>query len=186
MEEKYCPNCGRGIGFWTGPDESPCSGRAPKCVKTHPTYREIHDACVELRYNNWLIQFKPDMVIGLIRGGLIPSVIVSHALDDTKMEAIDYASGDGAGGDKYVHTNKIPKFDSEKRLLIVDDICDTGYSMQEVVNEYKERGHNVLTFALYYKESSVFKPDFIWQTIREDAPWIIFPFENIKEHNGKS
>ena len=118
------------------------------------------------------------MVVGLIRGGMIPSVIVSHALDDTKMEAIDYASGDGKG-EQSAHTNKIPHFDTFNRLLIVDDICDTGYSMKEVVDEYKERGHEVLTFALYYKESSVYKPDFIWQTIPEDSPWIIFPFENV-------
>ena len=148
-------------------------------VKTHPTYLEIQKACIELRYNNWLIQFRPDMVVGLIRGGMIPSVIVSHALNDTKMEAIDYASGDGKG-DNAAHTNKIPKFDTERRLLIVDDICDTGYSMKEVVTEYKDRGHEVLTFALYYKESSVFKPDFMWQTIPEDSPWIIFPWEDIQ------
>ena len=180
-EEKYCPNCGRWIGFWTGPDESPCAGRAPKCVKTHPTYREIHDACVDLKYNDGINQFNPHLVIGLIRGGLIPSVIVSHALNDTKMEAIDYSSGDGAGDDRNKHTNKIPHFDTFNRLLIVDDICDTGYSMKEVVDEYTTRGHEVLTFTLYYKESSVFKPDFVWQTIREDSPWIIFPFEHIGE-----
>ena len=120
------------------------------------------------------------MIIGLIRGGMIPAVIVSHALDDTKMEAIDYSSGDGAGDDRNHHTNKIPKFDSVNRLLVVDDICDTGNSMQEVVTEYKSQGHEVLTFALYYKVSSVFKPDFICQTIPEDSPWIIFPFEDIR------
>ena len=148
-------------------------------VKTHPTYGEIHKACIELRYNSWLMQFKPDLIVGLLRGGMLPAVIVSHALDDTKMEAIDYASSDGAGDDRNKHTNKIPRFDEFKRILVVDDICDTGYSMQEVVNEYKSRGHDVLTFALYWKESSVFKPDFIWQTIPEDSPWIIFPFENV-------
>ncbi|MHA2402136.1 MAG: phosphoribosyltransferase [Candidatus Kariarchaeaceae archaeon] len=150
-------------------------------VKTHPTYNEIHKACESLRYDNRLAEFNPHLVIGLIRGGLIPSVIVSHALDDTKMEAIDYSSGDGAGDDRNKHTNKIPHFDTFNRLLIVDDICDTGNSMKEVVGEYTSRGHEVLTFALYYKESSVFKPDFIWQTIPEDSPWIIFPFEDINE-----
>lgn len=176
-KQQYCSGCGRGIGFWAGPDESPCDGKGSECVKTHPTYREIHDACIELRYNNWLMQFKPDMIIGLIRGGMIPSVIISHALNDTKMEAIDYASGDGKGDNRATHTNKIPKFNSANKLLIVDDICDTGNSMQEVVAEYKNQGHEVLTFALYYKESSIFKPDFVWQTIPEDSPWIIFPFE---------
>ena len=148
-------------------------------VKTHPTYVEIHKACIELRYNSWLIAFKPDLVVGLLRGGMIPSVIISHALDDTKMEAIDYSSSQGAGDDRNKHTNKIPRFDDYKRILVVDDICDTGHSMREVVEEYKSRGHDVLTFALYYKESSVFKPDFIWQTIPDDSPWIIFPFENV-------
>lgn len=148
-------------------------------IKTHPTYNEIHDACCELQYNDWLRIWKPDLIIGLIRGGMIPSVIVSHALGDIKMEAIDYASGDGKG-EQSQHTNKIPKFDPSLKLLIVDDICDSGYSMKEVVDEYTSRGHLVNTFALYYKESSVYKPDYIWQTIPEDSPWIIFPFENTK------
>jgi len=150
-------------------------------IKTYPLYDEIHAACEELRYNDLIIQFNPDMVIGLIRGGLLPAVIVSHVLNDTKMEAIDYSSGDGNGDNRNCHTNKIPKFDIEKRILIVDDICDTGRSMREVTKEYRDRGHEVLTFALYYKESSVFKPDFVWQTIPEDSPWIIFPFENTGE-----
>ena len=149
-------------------------------VKTHPTYEEIHDACVELSYNRRVRAFNPHLVVGLIRGGLIPSVIISHALDDTKMEAMDYSSGDGAGDDRNKHTNKIPHFDTFNRLLIVDDICDTGYSMKEVVDEYKSRGHEVFTIALYYKESSIFIPNLVWQTIREDSPWIIFPFEDIK------
>ena len=150
-------------------------------IKTHPSYNEIHSACENLRYNSLLVRFNPDMIIGLIRGGLLPAAIISHALDDTKMEAIDYSSSSGAGEGRNCHTNKIPKFDTEKRILIVDDICDTGYSMREVANEYRDRGHEVLTFALYYKESSVFEPDFVWQTIPEDSPWIIFPFENIGE-----
>lgn len=150
-------------------------------IITHPTYGQIHKACLELRYNSWLRNVdKPDMIIGLIRGGMIPAVMISHALDDMKMEAIDYSSASGAGENAGNHTNKIPKFDPSLNLLIVDDICDTGYSMQEVVTEYKSRGHKVSTFALYYKESSVFKPDYIWQTIPEDSPWIIFPFENIQ------
>ena len=149
-------------------------------VKTHPTYGEIHDACIELRYHDWLIQFKPNLIVGLLRGGMLPAVIISHALDDTKMEAIDYSSGDGNGDDRNKHTNKIPHFDDFKRILVVDDICDTGNSMREVVHEYKERGHDVLSFALYYKETSVYKPDFVWQTIPADSPWIIFPFENIQ------
>ena len=149
-------------------------------IITHPTYAQMHKACVELRYNSWLRQvFKPDLIVGLIRGGMFPAVIISHALDDTKMEAIDYSSSEGAGDDRNKHTNKIPHFDTFKKLLIVDDICDTGYSMKEVVDEYTSRGHQVMTFALYYKESAVFKPDFIWQTIPADSPWIIFPFENV-------
>jgi len=152
---------------------------SPPAVITHPTYVEIHKACIELRYSSWITTYKPDLIIGLLRGGMLPAVIISHALDDTKMEAIDYSSSDGAGDDRNNHTNKIPKFDFAKRLLIVDDICDTGRSMKEIVNEYTSRGHEVFTFALYYKETSVFTPDFVWQTIPETSPWIIFPFENV-------
>lgn len=149
-------------------------------IITHPTYAEIHKACIELRYNSYLNQVdRPKYVVGLQRGGLIPAVIISHALNDMSMRVIDYSSEQGAGDDAKQHENTLPSFEHGASLLIVDDICDTGHTMKEVVEFYERCGHPVTTFCLYYKEGAVFKPDYIWQTIPEDAPWIIFPFENV-------
>lgn len=140
-------------------------------VPTHPTYEDVHYACYTAsQYVN-----RPELVVGLVRGGLIPAVIISHALG-VSMEAINYSSTRGAGDNVGSHTNELPKLDVG-RILIVDDIVDTGYTLQEVVNEYESRGHEVTTFSLYWKESAVIVPNYFWQQIPNDFPWIVYPWE---------
>lgn len=143
-------------------------------VKTHPTYEEIQDTCFELRtYDDLDV---PDLIIGLTRGGLFPAVLISHSMN-IPMVAVDYSSTKGRGDNVGQHFNRIPDFADSERLLIVDDICDSGYTMSELSAEYVKRGHEVQTFALYWKESSVFIPSWFWQQIPQDSPWIVFPWE---------
>lgn len=117
----------------------------------------------------------PQAIIGLARGGLVPSVIMSHILE-VKMFPVSYSSKHGNGEYKK-HDNVLPSFPITWDILIVDDICDTGYTMREVDHFYRENGHVVKTATLYYKTGAVFKPNFIWQQIEADSGWITFPWE---------
>lgn len=118
----------------------------------------------------------PDVIIGLARGGLVPAVRVSHILDDLPMVSVAYSSKRGRG-DNRNHNNDLPILNNREHILIIDDIVDSGETMYEVEEFYRERRHTVVTAALYYKEGAAFKPDIHWQTTTEDSPWIIFPFE---------
>jgi hypoxanthine phosphoribosyltransferase len=128
-----------------------------------------------------------DYIIGLTRGGLFPALILS-LLYDIPMIAVNYSST-GGRGDNRNHQNALPsvsagvvsgtgKLPDLPRLLVVDDICDSGHTMKEVSDFYLNQGHQVLTATLHYKSGAVLTPDFYWQKIEEDSPWIIYPWEN--------
>lgn len=120
------------------------------------------------------IQF--DAIIGLSRGGLIPAVIFSHKLDVVLVPA-SYSSKEGNGDDKN-HPNMLPvKMNST--LLIVDDICDGGHTMKEVVEFYEDinKNNKVYSAVLHFKETSVHEPTYFAYPLAADAGWIIYPWE---------
>ena len=140
-------------------------------VLTHPSYNDIEKGCariaLDLTMNN---DHQPEVIVGLTRGGLFPAVILSHMLN-LPMNAVSYSSKRGAG-DNRNHINILPEIPSnnfesgtgrlpkDPCLLLVDDIADSGNTLKEVASEYRSRGHEVITAVLYWKESSIFQPDF--------------------------
>ena len=145
-------------------------------IITHPTYDQLHEGCVVLASQITAAGEIPDLIIGLVRGGMLPAKILSNLLN-IPMVAVHYSSSEGAGDDKN-HCNEIPELQA-KNILIVDDICDTGHTLGEVFKElYVNRKQFCRAAVLYYKEDmGRHHPDFYWQTIPKDSPWIIFPWE---------
>ena len=147
-------------------------------VLTHPTYNQIHNAChefINVQARRFLLDSN-DIIVGLTRGGLIPAAILSHTMN-IPMVPVSYSSKTGKGDNKN-HRNELPELPAS-RILLVDDICDSGTTLHQVFYHYEARGYEVHTVALYYKEleDGPIVPDIYWQKIPEDAPWIIFPWE---------
>ena len=82
-------------------------------------------------------------ITGIERGGLIPAVMISHKLN------IPY-------------TTKI-----NKDTLVVDDICDSGETLKNIVAGY--------TATLHYKKTASFTPDFYSKEVGDE--WIVYPWE---------
>ena len=144
-------------------------------IITHPTYDQLHEGCVVLASHITSAGEMPDLIIGLVRGGMLPAKILSNLLN-IPMVAVHYSSASGAGDDKN-HCNEIPELQA-KNILIVDDICDTGHTLQEVFGELTRRKQYCRSAVLYYKEGmGGHSPEFYWNTIPKDSPWIIFPWE---------
>lgn len=156
-------------------------------INLRPTYNQLHDACQLLadQVNRDADIFVPDYIVGLTRGGLPIAVMLSHMMNDIPVMPINYSSTKGRGDDKN-HTNKLPpilKDDGKEvtapNLLIVDDICDSGYTLMEVVHHYAQVGHRLRAMAVYYKihDKPPIRPDYYWTEIPEDAKWVLFPWE---------
>lgn len=82
-------------------------------------------------------------VTGLQRGGLIPAVMVSHKLN------IPYVYS--------IHPN----------TLVIDDICDSGETLNSVLTP--------LTAVLHYKPTAKHTPTFFAQEVGDE--WIVYPWE---------
>ena len=60
-----------------------------------------------------------------------------------------------------------------RRVLVADDVADSGRTMQLVIEILVANGAEVRTAVLYTKPTSVFRVDFAWK--QTDA-WIVFPW----------
>lgn len=121
--------------------------------------------------------FRPDVVVAVCRGGLIPARILVDLLEARQLASIQVEFYIGLGETKEEPTLKqalaLPV--GGKRVLLVDDIADTGKSLQYAVNYLKEQGAvEIKTATVYYKAQSIIKPDFYE---KETDCWVVFPWE---------
>lgn len=146
----------------------------------NPTYQEIHDMCYHIsqyiHYNATPIG-KVGTILGVTRGGLMPAVILSHMLT-IPMKTIEYSSKQGKGDDKN-HANVLPSI-SEESILLVEDICDSGHTLNDLVRHYEREGHKVYSAVLYFKDIKdklLHTPD-VWAIkISKSFGFINFPWE---------
>lgn len=145
--------------------------------KSHPTYNDIHAACLDIAVQSRIRCVKFDVIIGVSRGGLIPATILSHRLS-VPLIPISYSAISGKGDDRN-HDNILPIVDS-KSILIVDDICDSGYTLRELVDHYSNENTIVYTAVTHFKllDNPIIIPDFYWVSVSEETDgWIHFPWE---------
>ncbi|MEM3437816.1 MAG: phosphoribosyltransferase [Nitrososphaerales archaeon] len=141
-----------------------------------PSFDDIDKMLSKLALMIKKSRFKPDILIGVSRGGLIPVAILSDKLN-VRSEII---------GVKYYHgikeTKERPEISqpilsdlSKKRVLIVDDVADLGHSLHLVKSYVQEKGaEEVRVCTLHYKPWSIVKPDYF---VEETEAWIIYPWE---------
>ena len=139
---------------------------------------------------------KYDLIIGISRGGLIPAVMLSHYLG-VPLLPISYSASDGAGDNKeQTNIEILPSFDEGTKILIIDDICDTGNTLKRLHQCYKKQKCVVHTCALYYKDryeninpknpKHGFMPTFFAHRMSmHQQEWLVFPWEDLNNtaHN---
>lgn len=131
--------------------------------------------------------FVPDMVIGVARGGLVPARIVCdflHIKDLTSVKAEHWGIADtiGTARIKFPLPEEIDI--SGKRILIVDDVADTGDTYHVIVKHIKEKSPaEVRTAVLQYKTCSTFVPDY-WGEKHDAWKWIIYPWALYEDMTG--
>jgi uncharacterized protein len=149
-----------------------------KPILTHPSWWTCERGAHNIAMAVTKAEVEVDYIVALARGGLVPGVCLSHILK-VPMISCNYSSRKGNGDDKN-HANVLPEIPqngiTRSTILIIDDIVDKGYTMEEVCNHY-EPSCKVWSAALYTKTDAAHKPNFFWQEIPDDSPWIIFPWE---------
>ena len=136
--------------------------------------------------------FKPTVLVGIMRGAAPIIDILSRILKlPTAYIVIQSYSGEGME-DKQGELvfardiSSIAKDQDFKRVLLVDDLSDTGLTLNKSIEWLKKYEpiknyiKEVKTACLWKKKSSTFEPDFC--PIRLDSdPWIVQPTEHYEE-----
>lgn len=121
--------------------------------------------------------YKPDAIIGVSRGGLVPLRIFSDEYEGTEIGVIRvafYEDVKKTGSEPRI-LQDVNVDVSGRRILVVDDVADTGRSLETVRRHFKDKGASDVKIAtVYYKPWSILKPDYY---VKKTEKWIIFPHE---------
>lgn len=139
--------------------------------------------------------WRPDYVVGLTRGGLVPANLISQYLG-CRMETLKVSLRDGTecesnlwmAEDAFGH-----EMDQPKRILIVDDINDTGATLNYIQEDWPSGcfpddprwsevwGNNVRVAVLVDNEASRAQIPVSYSAVdlnkAEEDCWIVFPWE---------
>ena len=141
--------------------------------KKYLSVDQINDAIIEINKKLTLLKWIPDVIISLNRGGCVPGVYLSHLIN-VPHEVIDIKKTDNSQ-----YLNAIEKY---KNILIIDDINDTGRTLQLVKNLFSDRTAIIKYAVLVDNKSSNFVVDFAAKNIdkKVDNSWIVFPWEEMR------
>ncbi len=121
-----------------------------------------------------------DVLLAITRGGLVPAGMLAYLLGhrDILVAAVAFYDDHGQPGDQpaFLQFPADPLLRG-KRVLIVDEVWDTGTTIESVVERVRLAGGSPTTAVLHYKpgRSKVSSmPDH--HVVSTDA-WVVYPFK---------
>jgi hypothetical protein len=153
-----------------------------KCTITNWEY--IYDLCREVSDQVKAAEFEPDVVVALARGGWFAGRCTCDflGLDDlTSLKMEHYVGTAQKAGEPQIRY-PMPEGSVEgKDVLIIDDIADTGGSIERAHEYVRERNPNdVRSGTLQLLGTSEFEPDYVGERLDEWA-WIVYPWNFIED-----
>lgn len=166
----------------------------------------VNEICRQITNSDW----RPDYIVGITRGGLIPAAMISHyfkipmqtlnvSLRDNSMGAESnlWMAEDAFGyipADMQEGVDKRSDATFKKKILIVDDINDTGSTFNWIMDDWRSGclpndsawetifGDNVRFAVVVDNASSKCNVKMNYSAMEinkaEEDSWIVFPYEN--------
>jgi hypoxanthine phosphoribosyltransferase len=183
--------------------------------KHYYSWQDVENACVNIALQMYKDGWRPDYIVGITRGGNIPATIISNMTgircealkvslrdDDSQSESNLWMAEDAFG---YVNEDEREVYKSRwdngkrKKILIVDDINDTGATFNWIKEDWRSGclpdedhawnsiWHKDVRFATITDNlSSEFdgKVDYSVHEVNkaEEDVWLVYPWENVGEY----
>jgi uncharacterized protein len=151
-------------------------GPGEREILTWPTFGDgSRELAQQVAKSGWV----PDIILAIARGGLLPAGALGYALSikNVFVISVEYYTGVDQRLDFPVmlppQLNLVDIKDS--RVLIVDDVADTGHTLKAVMDFVGTTVNEARTAVIYEKSHSVVKCDYVWK--RTDQ-WIDFPWSD--------
>ncbi len=142
-------------------------------------WQEFGDAARDLAHQVVESGYEPDLILSITRGGLLPAGAIAYALDLKNVHIInvEYYTGTDRRLPQPVLLPPLPNTSSlsDQRVLIVDDVADTGETLRRVRDFCDEHAAESRVAVLYEKSRSIIACDYVGR--RTDA-WIMFPWSS--------
>lgn len=124
--------------------------------------------------------FDPEVIIGIARGGYPIARIFCDlfGMKEVAMMGIEFYTGINETKEKPRVLYDVPIDIEKKKVLLVDDVADTGKSLEVAKKHLEKKNIQALKIAtLHYKSHSRIKPDFYYERTED---WIVYPWEMVE------
>ncbi|QKF82491.1 phosphoribosyltransferase [Halarcobacter ebronensis] len=120
--------------------------------------------------------YEPDILLAVARGGLTLGHLMAHGLDMRNLYTLNSIHYEGELKLDTFNIFNIPDVSHAKRVLLIDDIIDSGETMREIIKILEKKFPKVdfKLASLFYKKTAVIQPDF---AVKESNKWIDFFWE---------
>jgi xanthine phosphoribosyltransferase len=163
--------------------------------KVYYTWQDVENQTQEILRQLQLDSWRPDYVVGLTRGGLVPANLISQYLK-IPMETLKVSLRDGGEPESNLWMSEDAYH--EKKILIVDDINDSGATLNWIKHDWENSGlpgeeewnaiwgDTVRVAVLVDNEASASELKINYSAVdlnkaKEDV-WVIFPWEEFWKH----
>lgn len=118
-------------------------------------------------------EFNPDAFLGIARGGLTLTHALATALKSRAAYSLNSIHYDGQKKLNTILISNIPDLSKHKKVLLIDDIVDSGESLDAISKEIKKLypSLEVKMAVIFNKKTAIIQPDFY---IKEAKEWIEF------------
>lgn len=117
---------------------------------------DIADMCSKMKEYINAVDFRPDCIVAILEGGFVPAKNLANLLSISDMYTMKIKKYDD-DGNKIVKKAEIVESVTDKikdrRVLLIDDVCETGDTLKLAIKEIKKYTSNVMACVLVAKDN---------------------------------
>ena len=150
-------------------------------------WRTIDKAIQSIAMQMYESEWRPDYIVGITRGGLVPAVMLSHMTNIPMHTLCVQLAAEGLEENTESNTMMAQDARKGKNILIIDDINRGGDALEWIMKDWSEQGHadwiidwhkNVKFASLIIDPNSKVDTDYFYEELDTDTDnWVNFPWE---------